>query len=119
MSTTEQAREMGVSWERLPEPRPRVTLELFTPSGQEQVFYLGPHAPRLTPKEIDLLHKIWLQLSDRMPGREITTTTSCILRLPRSSARWPTAGMATFSDVSTNTSMTSTAAVSRPDSPLC
>jgi len=71
MSTTEQAREIGISWERLPEPRPRITLELFTSSGQEQIFYLGPHAPRLTPKEIDLLHKIWLQLSDRMPGHEI------------------------------------------------
>jgi amino acid transporter len=70
-TVTEQAREIGISWERMPEPRPRVTLELFTPSGQEQVFYLGPHAPRLTPKEIDLLHKIWLELSDRLPGREI------------------------------------------------
>jgi hypothetical protein len=48
-----------------------VNLEIFTPSGQEQVFYLGPHAPRLTPKEIDLLHKIWLQLSDKLPGQEI------------------------------------------------
>ena len=53
------------------EPRPRVALELFTPSGQEQIFYLGPHAPRLTPKEIDLLHKIWLQLGERLPGKEI------------------------------------------------
>jgi hypothetical protein len=67
----DQAREIGLSWERMPEPRPRVTLEIFTPSGQEQVFYLGPHAPRLTPKEIDLLHKIWLQLSDRLPNQEI------------------------------------------------
>jgi hypothetical protein len=55
----------------MPEPRPRVTLEIFTPSGQEQIFYLGPHAPRLTPKEIDLLHKLWLQLSDKLPGEEI------------------------------------------------
>ncbi|HTR45852.1 MAG TPA: APC family permease [Verrucomicrobiae bacterium] len=67
----EQAREIGISWERMPEPRPRVNLEIFTPSGQEQVFYLGPHAPRLTPNEIDLLHRIWLELSDRLPGREI------------------------------------------------
>src|SRR5208282_592573 len=57
MPVTEQAREIGLSWERMPEPRPRVTLEIFTPSGQEQIFYLGPHAPRLTPKEIDLLHR--------------------------------------------------------------
>jgi hypothetical protein len=71
MPVTEQARLIGLTWERMPEPRPRVTLEIFTPSGQEQIFYLGPHAPRLTPKEIDLLHKLWLQLSDKLPGEEI------------------------------------------------
>lgn len=70
-NVTEQAREIGLAWERMPEPRPRVTLEIFTPSGQEQIFYLGPHAPRLTPKEIDLLHQIWLELSHHLPGQEI------------------------------------------------
>ncbi len=55
----------------MPEPRPRVTLEIFTPSGQEQIFYLGPHAPRLTPKEIEMLHRVWLDLSDRLPGEEV------------------------------------------------
>ena len=71
MPVTEQAREIGISWEKMPEPRPRVTLEIFTPSGQEQIFYLGPHAPRLTPKEIDLLHKLWLELSARLPNEEV------------------------------------------------
>src|SRR5215472_9267790 len=71
MPINEQAREMGISWERMVEPRPRVTLEIFTPSGQEQIFYLGPHAPRLTPKEIDLLHKLWLKFNDKLPGEEI------------------------------------------------
>lgn len=70
-NVTDQAREIGMAWERMPEPRPRLTLEIFTPSGQEQVFYLGPHAPRLTPKEIDLLHKIWLEVGDRLPDKEI------------------------------------------------
>ncbi|HVB55085.1 MAG TPA: amino acid permease [Candidatus Acidoferrales bacterium] len=71
MPVAEQARDIGVSWERMAEPRPSVTLEIFTPSGQEQIFYLGPHAPRLTPKEIDLLHKVWLELSDQLPSEEI------------------------------------------------
>jgi amino acid transporter/nucleotide-binding universal stress UspA family protein len=71
ISTLDQAREIGIAWERMPEPRPRVTLEIFTPKGQEQIFYLGPHAPRLTPKEIDLLHKIWLDACDRLPGEEL------------------------------------------------
>ncbi len=70
-TVAEQAREIGLAWERMPESRPRVTLEIFKPSGTEQVFYLGPHAPRLTAKEIDLLHKVWLDLSDRLPGEEI------------------------------------------------
>jgi len=67
----DQAREIGLAWEHLADPRPQVSLEIFTPTGQEQVFYLGPHAPRLTPKEVDLLHKIWLDLSDRLPGQEV------------------------------------------------
>ena len=70
-SVTEQAREIGLAWERMPEPKPRVSLEVFSPSGREQIFYLGPHAPRLTSKEIDLLHKIWLEFSDYLPGDEI------------------------------------------------
>ena len=71
MSIPEQAREIGLAWERMPDPKPQVTLEIFAPSGREQIFYLGPHAPRLTPKEIDLLHKMWLQLSEKLPGTEI------------------------------------------------
>ncbi|HJZ50972.1 MAG TPA: APC family permease, partial [Candidatus Acidoferrales bacterium] len=71
MPVTEQAREIGLAWERMPEPRPRVALEIFTPSGKEQIFYLGPHAPRLTPTEIDLLHRVWLELSDKLPGEEV------------------------------------------------
>jgi hypothetical protein len=67
----DQARQIGISWERMADPRPRLTLEIFTPSGHEQIFYLGPHAPRLTPKEIDLLHKLWLEATDRLPDEEM------------------------------------------------
>jgi amino acid transporter len=71
MTMTEQAREIGNAWERMPEPRPRVTLEVLTPTGHEEVFYLGPHAPRLTPKEIDLLHKVWLEFCEKLPNEEL------------------------------------------------
>jgi hypothetical protein len=71
MPLTEQALDIGLAWERMPEPQPQVMLEIFAPSGQEQVFYLGPHAPRLTPKEIELLHKVWLKFSNLLQGEEI------------------------------------------------
>lgn len=70
-SITEQAKQIGLAWERLGEKRPQLTLEIFPPAGPEQIFYLGPHAPRLTPNEIDLLHKVWLQLSQELPDQEI------------------------------------------------
>ena len=60
-----------MAWERLPEPRPQLTLEVYFPTGQEHIFYLGPHAPRLTPVEVDLLHSIWLELSDKIAPKEI------------------------------------------------
>jgi hypothetical protein len=68
---TEEARIAGLAWERLSHPRPQLTLEVFFPSGEEHIFYLGPHAPHLTPKEIDLLHSIWLELSNDVAPEEI------------------------------------------------
>jgi len=67
----EEARIAGLAWERLSDPKPRLTLEIYFPTGQEHVFYLGPHLPRLTPKEIDLLHGIWLELSSDVAPEEI------------------------------------------------
>src|SRR5437016_92622 len=68
---TEEARTAGLAWERLPDPKPQLALEILFPSGQEHIFYLGPHTPRLTPKEVDLLHSIWLELSNDVAPEEI------------------------------------------------
>src|ERR1700730_6399592 len=67
----DEARIAGLAWEVLPEPRPNLTLEIYSPDGQEKVFYLGPHAPRLTSKEIDLLHGLWLELSNEVAPEEL------------------------------------------------
>jgi hypothetical protein len=67
----EEARIAGLAWERLPEPKPQLTLEVYFPTGQEHIFYLGPHAPRLTPVEVDLLHSIWLQVSAEIAPLEL------------------------------------------------
>jgi hypothetical protein len=71
MPVPEQARMAGLAWERLPEPKPHLTVEILTPDGGEDIFYLGPHAPRLTPKEIDLLHSLWLKFSTELAPNEI------------------------------------------------
>ncbi len=68
---TEEAYIAGLAWERLSDPKPQLTLEIYFPSGQEHIFYLGPHAPHLTSKEIDLLHGLWLQISNEVAPEEI------------------------------------------------
>jgi amino acid transporter len=67
----EEARLAGLAWEHLPDPKPQLTLSIWSPSGQEHVFYIGPHAPHLTAKELDLLHGIWLDLSKELAPEEI------------------------------------------------
>jgi hypothetical protein len=67
----EEARVAGLAWEHLADPKPQLTLIIYSPTGQQEVFYLGPHAPHLTPKEVDLLHTIWLELSGSVAPEEL------------------------------------------------
>src|SRR5438309_286671 len=67
----EDARLAGLAWERLSEPRPQVAVQFYFPSGQDEIFYLGPHAPHLTPKEIDVLHGLWLEFSNEVAPDEV------------------------------------------------
>jgi amino acid transporter/nucleotide-binding universal stress UspA family protein len=64
LTPSEQGAQVGVYWERLPEPRPSISLELVLENQQDVVFVnLGPHPPRLWPEDIDLVHRLWLKLS--------------------------------------------------------
>ena len=65
MTTDEQARLVGLAWEKLPEPRPSLSFEIVL-SNSESLFYnLGPHPPRLWPEDVDLAHRLWLELTEK------------------------------------------------------
>ncbi len=64
LTLAEQAREIGLAWEQLEDPRPQFNLEIFTPGGEREYFLLGPHAPNLTANEVRLVHRLWLRFSD-------------------------------------------------------
>ncbi|HEV8491574.1 MAG TPA: hypothetical protein VGR76_04855 [Candidatus Angelobacter sp.] len=71
MGVAEQAREFGMAWEALADPRPPFNLEIFTPKGEHDFFLLGPHAPHLTRNEVNLVHELWLRLSDLVTPEEL------------------------------------------------
>jgi amino acid transporter/nucleotide-binding universal stress UspA family protein len=72
MDPAEQGKVVGAEWEKLPEPRPSLSLEIVTEDQGKSVFFnLGPHPPRLWPQDVDLLHQIWLELSAKEPGAKL------------------------------------------------
>jgi amino acid transporter len=63
LTPDEQAKFLGDAWERLPEPRPRLILEIHEPNGRIHEYPLGPHAPRMRPQDIELMHQVWLDIT--------------------------------------------------------
>jgi len=71
MDSDELARRIGQAWERLPEPRHPFSLEIITPDRPSTFVNLGPHPPRLWPEDIDRVHDLWLELSDKYAGSKL------------------------------------------------
>jgi amino acid transporter len=62
MSAEDQAFHIGQAWEALPDPKRQLNFYVINPSGESKVYYLGPHAPSLRPDDVQLVHRLWLNL---------------------------------------------------------
>ena len=62
LTPQEQAYYVGQAWEALPEPKRQMNFYVINPSGESKVYYLGPHAPSLRPDDVQLVHRLWLNL---------------------------------------------------------
>jgi len=71
ISDTEKGLMAGRAWEKLPQPRPRLNLEILDPQRESRLFHLGPHDPRLRPEDLEMLHRLWLELSTRPDLRHL------------------------------------------------
>jgi hypothetical protein len=61
-SASDQARLLGEAWERVEgSDRVRTRLVAYKVGGEIQTYVLGPHAPTLTPEDLDLIHRLWLE----------------------------------------------------------
>jgi amino acid transporter len=62
MTAEDQAFHMGQAWEALPEPKRQFNFYVVDPAGELKVFYIGPHAPNLSPDDVQLVHRLWLNM---------------------------------------------------------
>jgi amino acid transporter len=62
MTAEDQAFHMGQAWEALPEPKRQFNFYVIDPRGDVKVFFIGPHAPALSPDDVQLVHRLWLNM---------------------------------------------------------
>jgi magnesium transporter len=61
LSADEQARLLGEAWEHVEKTDVRdVRLIVHHVSGRADVYHLGAHPPALSPRDLDLIHRLWL-----------------------------------------------------------
>jgi amino acid transporter len=65
MTADQQAKRIGDVWEQIQDERKRKlrVLKLIAPDGAERVYELGAHRPNITPEDVELTHRLWLDLS--------------------------------------------------------
>ena len=71
MDSDELARRIGQAWEQQPEPRQAFSLEVIAPGRPSLFVNLGPHPPRLWPEDVDLTHRLWLNMSEEVFGSKL------------------------------------------------
>jgi hypothetical protein len=62
LTAEEQAYHVGQAWEALPEPKRQFTFYVIKPDGEALSFHIGPHAPTIRQDEVQLVHRLWLNL---------------------------------------------------------
>ncbi len=63
MTPEEQAFQLGRAWEALPEPKQQFLLHVVRPDLIVDTFTIGPHAPRMKPEDVMLVHRLWLNIT--------------------------------------------------------
>ncbi len=62
MSAEEQAFHLGQAWEALPEPKRQFNFYVVSESGEARNFRIGPHTPTLSADDVQLVHRLWLNI---------------------------------------------------------
>ncbi len=69
MTPQEQSFLLGRAWEVMPDPKRQFLFQVVKPDLAVENYTIGPHTPTLTPEDVQLTHRLWLQMT-RIPGLE-------------------------------------------------
>ena len=69
MTGEEQALRLGQAWEAMPEPKRQFVYQVMNSDGAFETYRIGPHTPTMKPEDVQLVHRIWLDMK-RLQGTE-------------------------------------------------
>jgi len=62
LSAADQAFHIGQAWEALPEPKRQFNFYVVSVTGEASIFHIGPHTPNLSADDVQLVHRLWLNM---------------------------------------------------------
>jgi hypothetical protein len=63
-----QTRLVGKTWEQVDDlDRVQFELVVVPETGSPQRFQIGAHSPELKPEDIELTHRLWLEIVEKVP----------------------------------------------------
>lgn len=72
MSPEDQAKRMGDAWEDLlNKPTQQILFRVIELDSSIHDFYLGAHPPKLSPDDIDRIHRLWLEIANLPNMKEL------------------------------------------------
>ena len=82
MSADQQAKRIGDVWESIQDPRKTTlrVLKLIAQDGTEWVYELGAHRPHIAPEDVELTHRLWLELAGENDNLHHNQIVSLALR---------------------------------------
>jgi amino acid transporter len=78
MTAQEQAFMIGRAWEESPEPRRQFVLQIVHQDGKIDTFHIGPHTPSMKAEDVQLVHRLWLNITrekglDKLHHNDVVT----------------------------------------------
>jgi hypothetical protein len=67
MASHEQAFNLGRAWEQAPEPKRQFVFYVVGADQHAETFRIGPHTPTMKPEDVEVVHRLWLDIT-RQPG---------------------------------------------------
>ena len=83
LTSEEQAFRVGQAWEAAPEPKRQFVLHIVRPGAKVDTYRIGPHTPTMKSEDVQLVHRLWLDMKNHPSSAEIHHSDIVTLALKR------------------------------------